>query len=806
MCVTVLKKRCRRHGVRRWPHRKLKSLDKLKGKLEREEAMSADKQYYQAEIHSIVQKKDLLFRMTASPLYNPPSAVETPLAGGSAPGHPTAGTADAIAAAAAEAAAVGVGVLTPNTQQHPHLHSSLRAHSAAHPQMAMSSAGHMAFGAPAVSFCGIVGCDCFMMSGVSSHGLHPPLSLAGRPSAFYPSPVPSAHAGGTSMPPPPQFHYAFMPYAAAHQHQHRIMRMRVVDPSHSGGPAGSTAAVAGVDRSGASPYASQARSQARSRTPIHHDDIVAASGSRSGDGSGNDGSGDRSGSGSRDMNDSLIGSSSSGELIQQAGTCDGAQLAVHQLRRAHHKAVGGGGRSAHERIGEGAQAKGTTALYAAAVAAANMHTSAGCFLYGGSPPAGSALATTQESGVPGKSRESTAKVPTVYGRGSTAKQPGDGILSGTGQPGNVNNGVSGGSNNISDVRGAGKGLREGQQAPVAATEAAAPSLPGPKSSVRLSGVYSACDSFEDGAVGGSVLACPFVRKIRNEAAVAVARVRDNPSSNALMTAVAEVDTDGQASGVSGDGSGSEIRCGSRIGSGSAKGSDANMNRDSSSPPPCSEVGTGAEFGSGSGSVFGGHARRPSQSPPTTDGFLSSDQDTRNSSDDTTTLPREVETGRLPAGPASSGVQPPSYGSAGASGGITRPNKRSRIGGNSSGGGVDSGVAWPGPGVMAAVGSAVWTVEADGRVCSASGAQTLLDAACVPAAGGVLQADGAGAYERVRGGERVEAVVSAGGGRQFLQVLAPLRRDGGAAGGGGVVVAGMAVELGQATAQALESLS
>eukprot|EP00171_Calliarthron_tuberculosum_P009562 IDg9562t1 len=38
VCVTALKKQCRKHGVPRWPHRKLKSLDKLKEKLEKEEA------------------------------------------------------------------------------------------------------------------------------------------------------------------------------------------------------------------------------------------------------------------------------------------------------------------------------------------------------------------------------------------------------------------------------------------------------------------------------------------------------------------------------------------------------------------------------------------------------------------------------------------------------------------------------------------------------------------------------------------------------------------------------------------------
>lgn len=33
ICPTVLKKICRRHGLRRWPHRKLQSIDRTLGKL-----------------------------------------------------------------------------------------------------------------------------------------------------------------------------------------------------------------------------------------------------------------------------------------------------------------------------------------------------------------------------------------------------------------------------------------------------------------------------------------------------------------------------------------------------------------------------------------------------------------------------------------------------------------------------------------------------------------------------------------------------------------------------------------------------
>jgi len=65
ICVTVLKKKCRKFGVARWPHRKLKSLDRLVEKLEREEATAIDKEYYRNELDGLRQKKDHMLRTEA---------------------------------------------------------------------------------------------------------------------------------------------------------------------------------------------------------------------------------------------------------------------------------------------------------------------------------------------------------------------------------------------------------------------------------------------------------------------------------------------------------------------------------------------------------------------------------------------------------------------------------------------------------------------------------------------------------------------------------------------------------------------
>jgi len=61
-CVTVLKKQCRRHGVKRWPYRKLVSIDKLIEKMEKEQTTADDKEYYQHELHTLHQRKEHIFR------------------------------------------------------------------------------------------------------------------------------------------------------------------------------------------------------------------------------------------------------------------------------------------------------------------------------------------------------------------------------------------------------------------------------------------------------------------------------------------------------------------------------------------------------------------------------------------------------------------------------------------------------------------------------------------------------------------------------------------------------------------------
>mmetsp|Transcript_10011 Transcript_10011/g.30570 ORF Transcript_10011/g.30570 Transcript_10011/m.30570 type:complete len:661 (+) Transcript_10011:334-2316(+) len=62
ICATVLKELCRRRGIQRWPHRKLKALDRLIEKYEHEQSSAVDQGYYQNEIRTLKQKKESVLR------------------------------------------------------------------------------------------------------------------------------------------------------------------------------------------------------------------------------------------------------------------------------------------------------------------------------------------------------------------------------------------------------------------------------------------------------------------------------------------------------------------------------------------------------------------------------------------------------------------------------------------------------------------------------------------------------------------------------------------------------------------------
>lgn len=811
----MLKKRCRRHGVRRWPHRKLKSLDKLKEKLEREEAVSTDKQYYQAEIHSIVQKKDLLFRTTGSPALrsNPQRAAPV------APLAVVTGNQRGADATEAGGTSGSGGPSAPSPHPSQIQAAALQHHTGAHPPMAMAAGSPMAFGAPAVSFCGIFGCDCFMTGGISSHGLHPPLSVPGRPPPpFYPGavatahvPVGAAHAGGPGLHAPSPFHYGYMPYASAHQHSHhhRFLQMRMMDPhqqpvgtaaaSVPASAPGSAGSIAAVDANCALPSGSPAATgcsgggDATKRAKGERRAAVCADPDGAGGGCGRGNDGARDGNAGVDIMDSVAGSSSSGEFGVPNGTADRLPLTVHQQRRAYQKAVGGGSRSLHERGGDGAQSKGNNALYAAAVAAANsanMHTSAGVYVYGSVPPPGAAL---QNLTMAGKPRENGLKQPEMQkiwpprvpsgGSGCPAKKPRT-------DSGKDSSKITSGRVDADDV----------QRVIDAET--------GNDGKLEIDGER---------------------RKPRNgskavlttaQGSPADAPVEGNATSTALITAVAKAHVEDEPEGALDSGSGS---------GGSGKGSNVTANGETSSPPPCLEGAANDVNGTGSDPTGGAAAdasgRRPSQSPPTTDGFFSSDQDMRNSSDDATPPPEANIGGssRVPAGPVSSAEpQQPSGDAvddidAGLVAKRVSKRPRARESGSSDDDSGSGSSGWSEPEVVAAVGSAVWTVDANGTVSSCGGAQALLDAACVPAIGRVLPATGSdGAqYARARAGERVEAVIALEDGRRFLQVLAALPAEAdassgagasGGAGACGVVVAGLAVELASLSAKAIESVA
>ncbi|CDF37947.1 unnamed protein product [Chondrus crispus] len=212
VCVTALKKQCRRHGVPRWPHRKLKSLDKLKERLEKEEATAADKEYYKHEIHSIVQKKHHIFRATPSSRDHPSdshpsdhpnssshSLVDPRTHSSSRPPHPS------------------FSHEHPPPPHHPHTPVLMVSnppplpHHLPHSLPPPQSLAPVPIPMSSVSFCGAMGCDCCVNGGVSSQGYHlpfvrqpmPPASSNSSRAPQKPQPNPS---GPVPSPGPPQFY------------------------------------------------------------------------------------------------------------------------------------------------------------------------------------------------------------------------------------------------------------------------------------------------------------------------------------------------------------------------------------------------------------------------------------------------------------------------------------------------------------------------------------------------------------------------------------------------------------------------
>lgn len=186
VCVTALKKQCRKHGIARWPHRKLKSLDKLKEKLEKEEATAADKEYYKHEIHSIAQKKEHIFR--AGPSTTDPGAPPRDERGmvGAALGASTGSTGSTgVLFAGAQGATV----------------SDMRTRAQA-----------------GVGMCGFVGCSCFMNGGLGGHNVH--LGVGGTGGMYGPAYSYGAH---------------HVPYATTHAHPFQnMMHVNVMEQGFAG--------------------------------------------------------------------------------------------------------------------------------------------------------------------------------------------------------------------------------------------------------------------------------------------------------------------------------------------------------------------------------------------------------------------------------------------------------------------------------------------------------------------------------------------------------------------------------------------
>lgn len=280
VCVTALKKQCRKHGVPRWPHRKLKSLDKLKEKLEKEEATAADKEYYKHEIHSIAQKKDHIFRSSAASAAGAPSSSVAPTQSSGAPssGHAHPGHQLVVGRPIAH-------FPPPNQKGVPTLMAPNCAPSQGgrpptlvpfsadgdKPQMVPASMvvpfPHMPGVPPGAvagpngtivpqgahpgqyPLCGIYGCDCYMNNGVSSRMYHSPIQIARGPNnAAAGSPNirnggPPAPGHPTTAGPMPNVHYfnpggyAYGPAIAHMGPYQNMVQVNVVEqPSFPHGP------------------------------------------------------------------------------------------------------------------------------------------------------------------------------------------------------------------------------------------------------------------------------------------------------------------------------------------------------------------------------------------------------------------------------------------------------------------------------------------------------------------------------------------------------------------------------------------
>ncbi len=262
VCVTALKKQCRKHGVPRWPHRKLKSLDKLKEKLEKEEATAADKEYYKHEIHSITQKKDHIFRSSSTNANSSSANGSAPLAhmvGAPPPGtlhprpghplmlgHPMAGyhaptLPPKLASTTVPSRNSASGEADRQQQQHQHIIAG----PVLMPVAQIPGAGAAAAipgpngtlipqpmqGPPQqYSLCGIYGDDYYVNNGVPSRMYHPPLPVPRPNGAATPNGAGPSHA--STMPNVHYFNppaYAYAPTMTSMAPYQNMVQVNVVE-------------------------------------------------------------------------------------------------------------------------------------------------------------------------------------------------------------------------------------------------------------------------------------------------------------------------------------------------------------------------------------------------------------------------------------------------------------------------------------------------------------------------------------------------------------------------------------------------